>query len=370
MKRFALSLAALMLIHGTGPAAPVHGTGPRIEVLFVLDTTGSMGGLIDGAKQKIWSIANQMLQANPTPSLRVGLIGYRDRGDEYITRFTDLTEDLDSVSAQLRQFQANGGNDTPESVNQALREAVDRPTWSSDPKVLKLIFLVGDAPPHMDYPNDIPYQVSLRKAVARDLIVNTVQCGQAQDTTTYWKDIATLGRGAYMPTGQTGHMHVISTPMDAELARLNTEVGTTIVPYGEERQREMVAQKQKASEAVAACAPSVAADRLEYNRKSNKVVQGGGDLLDAVASGSVSVEKLDTAQLPPPMKGLSPAARKAFIAGKQEQRRKIQARIDDLTRQRQAYLAKAAAKEGKGDAFDVQVAQVVKAQAKPKGILF
>ena len=46
---------------------------PRIEVCFVLDTTGSMGGLIEGAKQKIWSIANEMISAKPTPELKLGL---------------------------------------------------------------------------------------------------------------------------------------------------------------------------------------------------------------------------------------------------------------------------------------------------------
>src|SRR6266545_6474650 len=59
---------------------------PRMEVLFVLDTTGSMSGLIEGAKQKIWSIANEMIRAKPTPELRLGLVAYRDRGDEYMVK--------------------------------------------------------------------------------------------------------------------------------------------------------------------------------------------------------------------------------------------------------------------------------------------
>src|SRR6266581_3034562 len=70
-------------------------TKPRLEVCFVLDTTGSMSGLIEGAKQKIWSIANEMISAKPTPEIRLGLIGYRDRGDEYVTKVFVLTDDLD-----------------------------------------------------------------------------------------------------------------------------------------------------------------------------------------------------------------------------------------------------------------------------------
>ena len=57
---------------------------PRIEVCFVLDTTGSMGGLIAGAKDKIWSMANEMISAKPTPEIHICLIGYRDKPDAYI----------------------------------------------------------------------------------------------------------------------------------------------------------------------------------------------------------------------------------------------------------------------------------------------
>ena len=49
------------LLANTGPKLK---SKPHIEVCFVLDTTGSMGGLIEGAKQKIWSIANEMISAH------------------------------------------------------------------------------------------------------------------------------------------------------------------------------------------------------------------------------------------------------------------------------------------------------------------
>src|SRR6201981_1889348 len=86
---------------------------PRIEVCFVLDTTGSMGGLIEGAKQKIWSIANEMISAQPTPELKLGLIGYRDGGDAYVVKAFSLTENMDAIYGHLREFQAAAGADTP-----------------------------------------------------------------------------------------------------------------------------------------------------------------------------------------------------------------------------------------------------------------
>src|SRR5947207_7980699 len=91
---------------------------PRMEVVFVLDTTGSMSGMIAGAKQKIWAIANKLKSADPTPEISFGLVGYRDRGDTYVTKVYGLSDNLDEVYTHLYAFAAEGGGDTPESVNE------------------------------------------------------------------------------------------------------------------------------------------------------------------------------------------------------------------------------------------------------------
>src|SRR5437899_10703381 len=80
-------------------------TAPRVEVAFVLDTTGSMGGLIDGAKRRIWSIARRIGEGRPRPDLRIALVAYRDLGDEYVTRTYDFTGDMDEVFGHLSAFQ-------------------------------------------------------------------------------------------------------------------------------------------------------------------------------------------------------------------------------------------------------------------------
>src|SRR6185436_20187442 len=84
---------------------------PVIEVVFALDTTGSMGDLIGGAKQKIWSIANHIASGQPTPELRIGLVGYRDIGDAYVTKVYQLSGDLETVFKRLKSFRADGGGD-------------------------------------------------------------------------------------------------------------------------------------------------------------------------------------------------------------------------------------------------------------------
>ena len=92
-------------------------TSPQIEVCFVLDTTGSMSGLIQGAKDKIWSIANEMINTEPAPNIKFGLIGYRDLQDKYVTRRFEMTSDIDEIHSKLMAFAADGGGDTPESVS-------------------------------------------------------------------------------------------------------------------------------------------------------------------------------------------------------------------------------------------------------------
>src|SRR5216110_657585 len=150
LRSLAFALATLPLSAGLSQAI----AKPAVEVAFVLDTTGSMGPLIEGAKRKIWSIATAILDANPNAQIRMGLVAYRDIGDEYVTRKFDLTTDIQDLYASLLELRAKGGGDWPESVNEALDVAVNKLAWTGGDDVRRIGFLVGDAPPHMGYAQD------------------------------------------------------------------------------------------------------------------------------------------------------------------------------------------------------------------------
>ena len=350
--------------------APTSQSKPRIEVCFVLDTTGSMGGLIEGAKQKIWSIANEMISAQPTPELKLGLIGYRDRGDEYVVKSFSLTDDIDAIYGHLREFQAGGGGDTPESVNEALAEAIHKMPWSSDSKVLKIIFLVGDAPPHMDYPNGPKYPDLCREAAKKDLIINTIQCGEMAETKPIWQEIAKLSEGSYVGISQSGNVAVISTPMDKELSRLNERIGATLIPYGDSKLQAEVHAKY----AMAASAPvSAMADRLSYNSKTGKAVQGRGELVDALNDKTLKLDEIDQKQLPTELQKLDRSELQKRIAKARDERADLQKQIVEVSKKREAYIQsenKRLAAEGKGDAFDQKVTETLHAQAAKKGISY
>jgi Mg-chelatase subunit ChlD len=350
--------------------APTSQSKPRIEVCFVLDTTGSMGGLLEGAKQKIWSIANEMISAQPTPELKLGLIGYRDRGDEYVVKSFSLTDDIDAIYGHLREFQAGGGGDAPESVNEALAEAIHKMPWSSDSKVLKIIFLVGDAPPHMDYPNGPKYPDLCREAAKKDLIINTIQCGQMAETKPIWQEIAKLSEGSYVGISQSGNVAVISTPMDKELSRLNEQMGATLIPYGDSKLQAEVHAKY----AVAASAPvSAMADRLSYNSKTGKAVQGRGELVDALNDKTLKLDEIDQKQLPAELQKLDRNELQKRIAKVRDERADLQKQIVEVSKKREAFIQsenKRLAAEGKGDAFDQKVTETLHAQAAKKGISY
>jgi len=350
--------------------APTPQSKPHIEVCFVLDTTGSMGGLIEGAKQKIWSIANEMISAQPTPELKLGLIGYRDRGDDYVVKSISLTDDIDAIYGHLREFQAGGGGDAPESVNEALAEAIHKMPWSSDNRVLKIIFLVGDAPPHMDYPNGPKYPDLCREAAKKDLIINTIQCGQMAETKPIWQEIAKLSEGSYVGISQSGNVAVISTPMDKELSRLNERIGATLIPYGDSKQQAEVHAKYT----LAASAPvSAMADRLSYNSKTGRAVQGRGELVDALNDKTLKLDEIDQKQLPTELQKLDRDELQKRIAKARDERADLQKQIVEVSKKREAYIQsenKRLAAEGKGDAFDQKVTETLHAQAAKKGITY
>ncbi len=345
----------------------------QIEVCFVLDTTGSMSALLEGAKMKIWSIANDIVRARPAPELRMGLIAYRDRGDEYVTRVFDLTDDIDAIYGHLKALNAGGGGDEPESVNQALFEAVNKMSWNPSRDVLKIIFLVGDSPPHMNYKDDVKYQETCRTAAKKDVIINSVQCGQNPRTTPVWQEIARLAEGSFVQIGQTGDMVAVATPYDKDLSELNRDLEGTVVAYGPPDARHKVTEKMAAS---AAAPPSVSADKVTYKAKrpgKGEVVSGGGDLIGALAEGKIQLKDVKLDELPEELRKLPAEQREAFIKEKQVKRKDLQKKVDELVKQRDAYLEverRKGAETGRHDAFDDQVARMIHEQAKRKGITY
>jgi von Willebrand factor type A domain len=336
---------------------PVEQTGHRVDVVFAVDTTGSMGGLIDGAKRTVWSIASHIREVDKQADIHVGLIAYRDVGDEYVTRDFALTGDMDAVFAELSTYQAAGGGDVPEDVDAALDDAVHKMEWRDGAK--KMIFLVGDAPPASR--GDVPrFEVSARDAAARQIIVNTIRCGQAPETAQAWQQIAMLGKGEFSTIQQDGGVQQVATPYDDKLAELSRTVDSTAVIYGDRAVHAAYEGKMAAAEAAPA---ATRADRAAYYAKPG--AKGAGraaeDITAGVASGTVDVGGLDDDKLPAEMRGKSADEIKAEITARAKTREHAQKEMAELAKQRQEYLRT----HGAGaDGFDAKVKATVDHELK------
>lgn len=344
-----------------------------LEMVFVLDTTGSMGGLLEGAKQRIWGIVNEVMQSESRPQVRIGLVAYRDRGDEYVTRVLPLTNDLDQVYTALMGYHADGGGDTAEDVRQALLHGVRKAGWSpKSENVSQILFLVGDAPPHQDY-QDVPDALlTTDEATRKGMIVNTIQCGTSSMTREVWQAIARRGQGQYFSIAQDGGVQTLTTPFDEPLSQLSSRLGGSFVAYGGgaggkgDLYRDSLAARSEVAESTVAAAPMAARAERALNKAVN-VNAYVGDLLQSIENGSVKLDSLNEEDLPADLRKLSTAERKQEIEKRLSERREIRSQIVSLSKQRAEYIQSERKKKGTKDSgFDAAVTTALKEQLKRK----
>ncbi len=361
-------------INTTRTTTALPGQSHRIEVVFILDTTSSMSGLIQAAREKIWSIATTMASAQENPDIKMGLVAFRDRGDAYITRVYDLSEDLDSMYASLMDFRAEGGGDGPESVNQALHDAIHKVSWSQDGNVYRVAFLVGDAPPHMDYHNDVKYPVTLAAAKRKGIVVNTIQSGQHQYTRPAWQQIAALGHGNYFQVEDSGNAVAVTTPFDEKLSTLAAELEDTRLYYGDAETREKQKAKLDASAKLRKeLSTEALARRSEYNATDSgkKNFLGESELVDAITSGRVALEEIEASNLPHSLQLMAPAAQMEVINEQAHRRDQLKQEIRQLSDSRNRFIKeKVAAEGGADDSLDEKIYRSVKDQAASVGLTY
>jgi hypothetical protein len=338
----------------------------RVEVAFVLDTTGSMGDLIDGAKRKIWSIATTIVDNNPNADIAMALVAYRDRGDDYVVKSTPLSTDVQGLYGKLIKLEAAGGGDDPESVNEALDKAISSLQWSSGENVKHILFLVGDAPPHMDYRQERQYPEILKTAAEKHIVVNAVQAGEMPETMPIWKEIAQFGHGRYISIPQNGgEVVIVVTPFDDDILHMQEELDGSIVPYGSDGQKQELNKKMVAK---AAAPDSVKIDNSGfYSKRKNtrEVVTGGGDLVADAANSGLDVSSIAEKELPDDLKAIPTSQRKQWLADKMQSRKTLQDKMAELIAKRDAYVFEERKKKVasmKSDSFDSVVEETLKSQ--------
>jgi len=345
---------------------------PRIQIALLLDTSGSMSGLIGQAKTQLWKIVNEFIPARRSgqrPELQVALFEYGNNGlppsEGYIRLVTPLTDDLDRVSEELFALTTNGGN---EFCGQVIQIAADTLNWSSSKNNLKLIFIAGNEPFTQ---GPVDYRQACQAAIAKGIVVNTIFCGdRATGERTSWKDGALLADGDYLSIDQNTRVAHVAAPQDAEIARLGGEINNTYIPYGKHGEAGQARQTAQDNNVTSTGAGNMV--QRAVTKGSANYRNSGWDLVDAVQDGAVKLEDLQAEDLPEALRPMSLEERQAHVAQKGQQRADFQRQIQTLNKQRKEFVAakmKELAESGQ-ETLDSAVIKICREQAAEKGFEF
>jgi hypothetical protein len=369
-RRALLGGCLLLLLPLTGERAlsgaiPAPASETRaVDVVICLDTSGSMQGLLDSTRARIWDVVNELAKMKPTPELRVGLLSFgTDKGTEsdgWIVQHLDLTGELDSVYSALMSLTI-GGNE--EYVGRALDKAIDGMSWSRDREALRVIFVAGNEPADQGAESH-DFRVAARAARARDIIVNALYAGnREQAVVEKWPELARGGAGNFSAIDPSRGTIQLATPQDERLLQLNGLLNTTYLPYGP-RGRDGLANQ---------IAQDGNASRLGVESCSSRIVAKGGalytnaswDLVDAALTDGFDWDAVPLADLPEELRSKTREQRVAAVAAMRKQRESIQTEIQRVSDERETVIRnkQEADVTGLGDAMR----RAIREQAKAKG---
>lgn len=326
-----LALSALLAVPafaaGTAPE-------PKIQLAILLDTSSSMDGLINQTKEQLWKIVNTFATAKregKRPKLEIALYEYgNDRlsaESGYIRQVSPLTTNLDAISEQLFSLKTNGGS---EHCGQVISKAIDQLEWSKDPHDLKLIYIAGNEPFTQ---GPVDYKKSVKAAIERGIVVNTIHCGDERaGVNGGWKDAAMLADGNFLTIDQNRAVAYVEAPQDKELARLGAELNKTYVGYG--RAAPAAAARQEAQDKNADSLSLGSSAQRAVSKSSTLYDNSDWDLVDAKKKGKAISE----GDMPAELRAMKPAEREQVIEEKSKERAELQAKIQALNAEREKFV--------------------------------
>ena len=315
---------------------------PKIQVAILLDTSGSMDGLIDQTRNQLWQVVNEFSSSKKngvTPILEVALFEYGNNGNSKITGYTrklnGFTRELDRVSEGLFSLTTNGGN---EYCGMAIKTAVNGLQWSHSNEGIKSIFIAGNEPFTQ---GPVNYQHAVRLAAQRGITVNTIHAGgHQQGIDDSWKMGASLAGGDYMSIDANQKVVHVTAPQDKKIAELNAQLNNTYIPYGKRgaSSAERQIEQDEHSHNISA---SLLAKRTKA-KSTSFYNNADWDLVDAIKEGKVNDEalaRIEETTLPEPMVGMSAKEKKDYVKAKSKARQIIKQEISSLSTERSRYVA-------------------------------
>jgi hypothetical protein len=315
---------------------------PVVRIALLLDTSNSMDGLINQAKAQLWSIVNRFGRScrdGARPELRIALYEYGNTNlkpsDGYVRQVLPFTTDLDLISEKLFSLTTRGGD---EYCGAVIQRAVRDLSWDKAPGDLSILVIAGNEPFTQ---GDVHYSEAIADAVNKGVRINTIFCGdRSEGVATKWADGATLGRGTFGNIDQGAPVDHTPSPFDDEIVQLGAAVNDTYVPMG--RAGVVAAERQESMDRSARALPAAAGAAASVERAAAKntaqYTNSQWDLVDAVKEGKVKLADAKDADLPEELRSKTLAEREAFVQEKLARRTEINQRVQELQRQRHAFL--------------------------------
>lgn len=345
----------------------------KIQVALLLDTSGSMDGLIEQAKSQLWKMVNELAtskKGGKAPAIELALYEYGKsslpQGKGYLQQLVPLTTDLDLVSEKLFGLQTNGGD---EYCGWVIQEATQNLKWSESNEDLKIIIIAGN---EEFTQGTIDYKKACKGAITNGIVVNTIYCGDCEEGIRYWwKDGADRADGKYMCINQNDQVAHIETPYDKEISTLNDELNKTYIAFGsagKDRQARQLKQDANAD----SYGMANKAERAISKSKKSTYNNAAWDAVDAVAEDEEFIVKLEEEQLPEEMKKMTMEERKNYVEEKAKEREEIQRKIQEAAKKRTAFITEKR-KEAAGDeknTLDAVMLKAVREQAEKQKFKF
>jgi hypothetical protein len=344
---------------------------PRVQMAILLDTSGSMSGLIDQARTELWAIVNEFITAKrdgQAPELQVALYEYGKSSlpasEGYIRMIVPLTMDLDKISEELFALKISGSK---EYCGWVIKEAAEELQWSPAPEDLKVIFIAGNEPFTQ---GKVKYQDACKAAIGKGIIVNTIHCGSSSaGVSGKWKDGAMLADGQFLNIDQNKKVVHITAPQDAEIAELGIKLNSTYIAYG--RAGRGGAARQSAQDLNASSSSRGAATQRAVTKSSLNYRNDSWDLVDGLMNETVKLEDVKKEDLPKEMQDMSTEERKAYVEQKTKERAQIQQKIQKLNKARKKHIAEQMKKQAKdGKTLGSAAIQAIRKQAEKKNFKF
>ena len=365
-----LALAAVSWVSGLWGGPVPASPAPQIQLAVLLDTSGSMDGLIDQARSRIWKIVNELATARRqgrVPRLQVALYEYGQSSipaaQGYLRCVVPLSEDLDRVSEELFRLRTNGGD---EYCGQVIREAARGLEWSPGGSDLKLIVIAGNEPFSQ---GGVDYRAACGEAVRGGIVVNTIFCGPREEgVRTGWKEGADLADGQYAAIDADNAPPPPPAPQDAEIARLGRELNATYVAYG--RHGASGKRRQEAQDANAAAVGGAFMAERAAAKAAPVYDSSSWDLVDAEKKGLVRLEDMAEDELPREMRGMPAAQRRQYVASMQKKREEMSRKVSALNAERERFLREQQKSQAAAGGLDDAVISALRRQAEQKGYVF